>query len=96
MSIILIIIAIFIIYAVIAECVEKRKQNIRDRAARNVLEDFDFQKEKKEILTITKEFEGKEYRCPLCNGVLISRLGRFGQFWGCSNYPNCKFTKNKI
>ena len=31
-------------------------------------------------------------RCPLCGGRLVLRSGKYGQFWGCSNYPNCKFT----
>ncbi|MBO4417246.1 MAG: NERD domain-containing protein [Bacteroidales bacterium] len=30
--------------------------------------------------------------CPRCGGTLILRSGRYGSFYGCSNYPNCKFT----
>ena len=30
-------------------------------------------------------------RCPLCGGTLVIRNGRYGQFYGCSNYPNCKY-----
>lgn len=33
-------------------------------------------------------------RCPKCGGNLVQRQGKFGSFWGCSNYPNCKFTHN--
>ncbi|HEX4294833.1 MAG TPA: type I DNA topoisomerase [Rhizomicrobium sp.] len=33
-------------------------------------------------------------KCPLCgDGRLNLKLGRFGAFVGCSNYPNCKFTR---
>lgn len=32
--------------------------------------------------------------CPKCGGELVKRNGRFGEFWGCSNYPDCKYTKN--
>ncbi len=32
--------------------------------------------------------------CPECGGELVKRKGRFGEFFGCSNYPNCKYTKN--
>lgn len=32
--------------------------------------------------------------CPLCGGELVRRNGRFGAFFGCSNYPRCRFTKN--
>lgn len=31
--------------------------------------------------------------CPRCGGKLVLRNGRTGQFYGCSNFPNCKFTK---
>lgn len=32
--------------------------------------------------------------CPRCGGRLVLRNGQNGQFFGCSNYPNCKFIKN--
>ena len=31
--------------------------------------------------------------CPRCGGKLIERNGKNGKFYGCSNYPKCKFTK---
>ena len=31
-------------------------------------------------------------RCPRCSGTLVLRSGKYGQFYGCSNYPNCKYT----
>lgn len=31
-------------------------------------------------------------QCPKCGGNLIERRGKYGNFWGCSNYPNCRFT----
>jgi len=32
--------------------------------------------------------------CPTCNeGQLSLKVGRFGAFIGCSNYPECKFTR---
>ena len=33
-------------------------------------------------------------RCPKCGGNLVSRKGKYGNFLGCSNYPNCRFTYN--
>ncbi len=30
--------------------------------------------------------------CPRCGGNLVLRKGRYGEFWGCSNYPRCRFT----
>ena len=31
--------------------------------------------------------------CPRCGGTLVLRNGKYGEFWGCSNYPKCKFIK---
>ncbi len=33
-------------------------------------------------------------RCPKCGGVLTKRSGRYGRFWGCSGYPECKYTED--
>lgn len=33
-------------------------------------------------------------KCPKCGGNLILKNGKYGSFYGCSNYPNCKYTKN--
>ncbi len=32
--------------------------------------------------------------CPRCSGLLIIRNSKYGSFYGCSNYPRCKFTFN--
>ena len=32
--------------------------------------------------------------CPDCEGWLETRMGRFGRFLGCSNYPACEYTRN--
>ena len=31
--------------------------------------------------------------CPYCNTQLIKRNGKYGAFWGCSNYPKCRFVQ---
>ena len=33
--------------------------------------------------------------CPRCGGKLVERSGKYGKFFGCSNYPGCKFTQKK-
>lgn len=33
--------------------------------------------------------------CPRCGGNLILRSGKYGRFYGCSNYPRCKYTLNQ-
>lgn len=32
--------------------------------------------------------------CPVCGGELRRRKGKFGEFFGCSNYPGCRYTRN--
>lgn len=32
-------------------------------------------------------------KCPFCGSSLVLRNGKYGQFWGCSTYPKCRFTK---
>ena len=31
--------------------------------------------------------------CPKCGGSLIPKNGKYGSFYGCSNYPKCRYTK---
>lgn len=33
--------------------------------------------------------------CPRCGGNLVTRNGKYGPFIGCSNYPKCRFIKNR-
>jgi len=41
----------------------------------------------------SKELKSSVNECPQCGGILVEREGKFGKFYGCSNYPNCHFTK---
>ena len=34
-------------------------------------------------------------KCELCGADMILRNGRYGSFYACSRYPECKFTKQK-
>lgn len=37
----------------------------------------------------------KKIKCPNCeDGYLVEREGKFGKFYGCSNYPRCTYTQN--
>lgn len=52
----------------------------------------------KHVSDIKKDVEAKKNKiesgiCPKCNGILIERRGPYGRFWGCSNYPKCKFVQ---
>jgi len=50
--------------------------------------------EKRMIQKIRKLYKKglKMLNCPKCNGVMLERDGKFGKFFGCSNYPACKHT----
>ncbi len=32
--------------------------------------------------------------CPRCGQIMKKRSGKFGEFWGCGGYPNCRYTEN--
>lgn len=34
--------------------------------------------------------EAEEMSCPNCGKPMRKRAGRFGEFWGCTGYPECK------
>lgn len=38
------------------------------------------------------ETDLEQGRCPQCGGKLVLRTGQYGQFYGCSNYPRCRYT----
>ena len=35
-----------------------------------------------------------EKKCPDCGRRLVERKGKFGDFLGCSGFPQCKYTQN--
>lgn len=48
------------------------------------------------IETATAKIEpsyNEELICKQCGGELVLRKGKYGDFYGCVNYPNCRFTK---
>ncbi|MBT4838825.1 MAG: DNA topoisomerase 3 [Methylococcales bacterium] len=55
---------------------------------------------KRKIPTKIKEVPPQpkdSHDCPKCQQKLVQRKGKNGVFWGCSNYPKCRFTMdNKI
>jgi DNA topoisomerase-1 len=36
------------------------------------------------------------FKCELCGSDMVIRSGRYGEFYACSRYPECKFTKPKV
>jgi DNA topoisomerase-1 len=39
------------------------------------------------------EVAQSEIRCPQCGAPMVLKDGKFGRFYGCSNYPKCKGTQ---
>ncbi len=37
--------------------------------------------------------EKVEYKCEQCGSDMVVRHGRYGNFYACSNYPECKYTR---
>ncbi len=54
----------------------------------------EFAKELKE--RYEKELKKERFECPHCGGQLIKHNGRYGEFFGCSNYrtTGCNYTRN--
>ncbi len=43
----------------------------------------------------TLKIDSKETEiCSVCEGLMIRRTSKHGEFWGCSNFPNCTNTKD--
>jgi len=50
-------------------------------------------KKDKEINKKDLTEEKSDEKCPKCGSPMIIKLGRFGKFMACTNYPECKTTK---
>ena len=62
------------------------------------LTEYTREEKKEHISNIQNEISKKNESlnngiCPRCGNKLVSRNGKYGTFLGCSNYPNCRFTK---
>ncbi len=51
--------------------------------------------EKKEETEEEKKVVVADFKCEKCGADMIQRTGKFGTFFACSRYPECKFTKQK-
>lgn len=41
-----------------------------------------------------RNFARKNGLCPRCGGALVLRQGKYSAFYGCRNYPKCRYTQN--
>jgi len=57
-------------------------------------------KKKEEVSKKDIAEEETDKECPECGSPLIKKLGKYGRFYACSNFPDCKYTeplpKNKL
>lgn len=55
------------------------------------------QEHKQQVIEYKKQIKVMENQhiCPYCKAPLVLRKGRYGEFYGCPNYPNCHYTQNK-
>jgi hypothetical protein len=44
--------------------------------------------------TKIRQLKEKALICPKCGGRLTKRDGRYGEFYGCENFPRCKYATN--
>ena len=76
---------------------DTKKQEIFDYIKNNQHIGKEARKEHKENVIAYKETL-KEMRkqkiCPYCKGDLVLRNGRNGKFYGCANFPKCRYTAN--
>ena len=49
----------------------------------------------KQGMTAAKPDQMLDEKCPKCESNLVLKQGRFGEFTACSNYPACKYVKQK-
>ncbi|CAN5861973.1 type I DNA topoisomerase [soil metagenome] len=49
----------------------------------------------KQGMTAAKPDQILDEKCPKCESTLVIKQGRFGEFTACTNYPNCKYVKQK-
>jgi DNA topoisomerase-1 len=49
----------------------------------------------KQGMTAARPDQILDEKCPKCESNLVLKHGRFGEFTACSNYPSCKYVKQK-
>lgn len=75
-----------------SETVEKIVELLKEKVASKVDTKEHIQESK---LQLRNKEKIKAGNCPKCGGELVLRKGKYGKFYGCSNYPKCRFTVTK-
>lgn len=74
---------------------DEKKKAIYQFIKDNQIVGRDARKEHKETVIAYKntlEAQNTKKLCPYCKAELVLRKGKYGEFYGCSNYPKCKYT----
>ena len=74
---------------------DTQKQAIYDYIKTNQYTDRNARSEHKADVIAYKnklEEEKQNMMCPYCKTELVLRKGKYGEFYGCKNYPKCKYT----
>ncbi len=71
-------------------------ETIYDTIEKNTVSDK--KSKKKHVQDIKNNVRGRKIKeqqlnCPKCGGNLIVREGKYGKFYGCSNFPGCRYNK---
>lgn len=54
------------------------------------------QEQAEEVEEEKKEPVIADFKCEKCGSDMVLRTGKFGSFYACSRYPECKFTKARV
>ena len=77
---------------------DARKQEIFDFIQTNQHAGKDArQNHKQQVISYKENLDEMERKnlCPYCKTELVLRNGKNGEFYGCKNYPKCRFTRKK-
>ena len=75
---------------------EDQKQAIYEYIKENQYQGREKRLEHKERIMAVKEEKiaaAENKQCPYCKSQLVLRKGKYGEFYGCSNFPACKYTQ---
>ncbi|MBU3942703.1 topoisomerase DNA-binding C4 zinc finger domain-containing protein, partial [Patescibacteria group bacterium] len=67
---------------------EKTLKNFYEPFAKNLENKY------KEVIKKETIMEKTDKKCPKCGAELVIRLGRFGKFYACSKFPECKHSES--
>lgn len=87
---------VLFVLVVVAILVYKSRKNITEvKKPTEVTVTHQPENNVKNSIEVDNQNTKNEDNCPFCGGKLVQRNGPYGIFLGCSNYPECKYTRNK-